>query len=236
MWASTDTANKVTAGAKGNYSLTVKHSGTFQIIAESEDGKYAINPKIIKTTKKTESLKITLQYVTTVSGKIITPAKAKDSSKGSFITTAEVRANGAKAKTNSEGSYELKVKHSGTFTITANYTNPDGNYKQGAPQTVKTTSPNHGPLNIPLNYGYTTTMIGKVAVEFNFKDGATVTIEVEGVKIGSTTTKGGGKYRITFSHPGTFKATASFPGYISYSREPARETRKILGRSNFSLE
>ena len=216
VWASTDTANKVTAGAKGNYSLTVKHSGTFQIIAESEDGKYAINPKIIKTTKKAEILNITLQYVTTVSGKIITPAKAKDSSKGSFIADAEVRANGVKAKTNSEGSYELKVKHSGTFTITANYTNPDGNYKKSAPQTVKTTSPTHS-LDIPLNYGYTITLSGQVISvktgDIGFKNGATVTIEVEGVEIKSTTTSGNGNYRITFSHPGTYKATASLDGF-----------------------
>ena len=62
VWASTDTANNFTAGAKGNYSLTVKHSGTFQIIAESEDGNYKAS-KTVKTTKKAESLNITLQYV-----------------------------------------------------------------------------------------------------------------------------------------------------------------------------
>ena len=75
-------------------------------------------------------------YTTTVSGKIITP-------KGNPITTAQVRAPGAKAKTKADGSYELKVKHSGTFQIFANYAPNDsskrGDYKQGAPQTVKTT-------------------------------------------------------------------------------------------------
>ena len=230
VWASTDTTNKFTTEADGKYSLTVKHSGTFQIIAESEDSKYAINPKIIKTTKKAESLKITLQYVTTVSGKIITPAKAADPSKGSFIADAEVRANPAKkVQTNPEGNYELKVNHSGTFTITANYTNLDGNYKQSTPQTVKTTSPTHS-LDIPLNYGYTITLSGQVISvktgDIGFKNGATVTIEVEGVEIKSTTTKDGGKYHITFSHPGTYKATASLAGFRSRTSNPPRDTEE----------
>ena len=79
-------------------------------------------------------------------------------------------------------------------------------------------------------------MIGRVAVGLNFRDGATVTIEVEKDVVGSTTTKDGGKYSITFAHPGTFKATASFPGFRDSVKEPARETRKIRDRSNFSVE
>ena len=48
------------------------------------------------------------------------------------------------------GSYSLEVvKHSGTFTITADYTAGDGNYKAGTPQAVKTTAATHS-QNIAL--------------------------------------------------------------------------------------
>ena len=181
-------------------------------------------------------------YTTTVSGKIITPAKAKDSSKGSFITTAEVRANGAKAKTNSEGSYELKVKHSGTFQIFVDYTPTDprkrNDYKQGAPQTITTTEETES-LNIPLNYGYTLTLSGQVVStkvgDTGRKKGATVTIEVEGLFAGSTKTSGNGNYSITFSHNGTYKATASLAGFISESFQPVDRVTEKTKTGNFII-
>ena len=71
--------------------------------------------------------------------------------------------------------------------------------------------------------------------DIGFKNGATLTIEVEKVVVGSTTTSGNGNYSINFSHNGTYKATASLAGFRSDIKNPARETRKILGRSNFDL-
>ena len=77
-------------------------------------------------------------------------------------------------------------------------------------------------------------MSGQVAAGYIFRDGATVTIEVEGVKIGSATTKDGGYYSITFSHPGAYKATASFTGFRDDAKDPARSTRNTL-KNDFSL-
>ena len=105
-----------------------------------------------------------------------------------------------------DGSYSLEVvKHSGTFTITADYTAADGNYKAGAPQSVTTTAATHS-QDIALNYGYTTTLSGQVrdtppttGMIIN-RNGATVIITVEGREAARTTSRtiGGndGSYRI----------------------------------------
>ena len=68
------------------------------------------------------------------------------------------------------------------------------------------------------------------------KNGATVTIEVEGLFAGSTKTSGGGKYRITFSHPGTYKATASLAGFRDDVKEPARSTENSIKNDFFVKE
>ena len=73
-------------------------------------------------------------YTTTVSGKVITPARAADPTKGSIITTARVWASTDPTKkiaVGADGSYSLQVAgHSGSFTITAEYTaTGNKNYK-----------------------------------------------------------------------------------------------------------
>ena len=164
----------------------------------------------------------TLAYAltTTVSGKVVTPARAADSTKGSHISTAQVWAstdptNKVPVNT-SDGSYSLNgVKHSGTFTITAEYTAGDGNYKTSDPKTVSTTAPTHT-QDIALKYGYTTTFSGRVlnvSGSGSLANGVEVVIEVEGVEAARDTTRniGGGaandgKYSITADHPGSLRA------------------------------
>ena len=168
------------------------------------------------------------KYTTTITGKVITPAKAADPTKGSVITTARVWASidsTKKVDVGTDGSYTLEVAgHSGSFTITAEYTQTGNkNYKASNPQPVTTTAEAHT-QDIALNYGYTITLSGRVfdnppgASTPIRKNGATVIITVEnrGLEVARTTssTIGGnvGSYRVRFDHPGIFRIEASFDG------------------------
>ena len=160
-------------------------------------------------------------YTTTVSGKVITPAKAADSTKGSTITTARVWASTDPAKkvaVGTDGGYSLQVAgHSGSFTITAEYTATDGNYKASTAKTVTTTSAAIDNQDIALEYGYTTTVRGTVVTLVGGGStspvvGATVVIEVEGIEAGrDTASAGNGEYRITVDHPGVMTAKVTSP-------------------------
>ena len=171
-------------------------------------------------------------YTTTVSGKVTTPA-------GNPIATARVWAStdpATKVAAAADGSYTLTVTHPGTFTVSADYTATDGNYKAVAPQSVTTTTPAHT-QNVSLAYGYTTTVSGQVYVAppSALTNGATVTARVEGRIVRSTTSSGtdamgnpAGDYSITFDHPGTFRVTASLVGRRDASTNPTRETRAAI--------
>ena len=177
-------------------------------------------------------------YTTTITGKVVTPARAADPAKGGVIKTAQAWAStdpGNKVTVDTaDGSYTLEgVRHSGTFTITADYTAADGDYKTGAPQTVSTTAAAHT-QDITLSYGHTITLSGRVfdnppGASITYRNGATVIITAEnrGLEVARTisSTIGGnaGSYRVTFDHPGRFRITASFDGR-SHSFEPARVT------------
>ena len=103
-----------------------------------------------------------------------------------------------------DGSYRLTVTHSGTFTLTAGY--PTGRrYKIGAPQTVDTTAATHT-LNIPLNYGYTTTVTGTVKKANNSPlVGARIAIKPEsGHVTAGTRTDATENYRIIVDHDNSF--------------------------------
>ena len=167
-------------------------------------------------------------YTTTVRGKVTTPA-------GNTVTQYETRARPSvpsadaakvwastapttKVTVAADGSYTLEVAgHSGTFTINVDY--PAGrDYQAGAPQSVSTTAAAHT-QNIALEYGYTTTLSGEVidsGIPSGPRNEVPVIIEVESREVDRTvsSTIGGnaGSYRITFDHPGTFRATASFGG------------------------
>ena len=171
-------------------------------------------------------------------GTVVTPARAADPTKGSVITTAQVWSSTDPTKKVSvdttDGSYSLEVAgHPGTFTITADYTAGDGDYKAGAPQSVTTTAAAHT-QNVALRYGYTITLSGRVfdnppGPSITFRNGATVIITTEsrGLEVARTTSStirgDAGSYRVTFDHPGRFRITASFGGR-SDSFEPARIT------------
>ena len=170
-------------------------------------------------------------YTTTVSGKIITPGRAADPSKGSAIGTAKVWANPKeKANVKADGNYSLKVTHSGTFRITADYTGTDGNYKASAPKTINTSAQNIDDQDIALKYGHTTVANGSVLVypggvadsvlagiTGTRTNGVTVIVEVEGVEVARGITKniGGsdGEYHINdISHNGTLTIKGSLTG------------------------
>ena len=155
---------------------------------------------------------------TTVSGKITTPA-------GNPLTTAQVWAStdpARKVKVKQDGSCSLGVFHSGSFTITAEDT--DGNYKTSDPKPFNDIkAKNIDGQDIGLNYGHTTTLSGKTWLYSGAppaaggpRSGITVTIEVEGVEVGRTTSTLGssrttlGSY--TFSdvaHNGTLTVKAN---------------------------
>ena len=166
-------------------------------------------------------------YTTTITGTVTTPAgnpvtqydsAARRSSPSG--DDAEVWAStdpAVKAAVAADGSFTLRVRHPGTFALTADY--PAGrDYKTGAPQTVSTTESAHT-QDIPLRYGYTTTLSGRVfdrppGSSVVARNDAAVIVEVEGREAGrtvsSTIDSSPGSYRITFDHPGTFRVTTSF--------------------------
>ena len=183
------------------------------------------------------------QYETTARPSVPSAADAKVWASTASATTTKVTVA-------ADGSYTLEVAgHPGTFTLNVDY--PAGrDYKAGAPQSVTTTATAHT-QNIALSYGYTTTMSGLVTVCLSVTNcsntnGATViirgearitevegrtVIEDEGREAARTTSRtiGGnaGSYRITFDHPGTFRATASF-GSRTDAGSYARHTDPIL--------
>ena len=150
-------------------------------------------------------------YTTTVSGKITTPA-------GNPITTAKVwtKSSNKVSVDSTNGSYSLKVTHSGSFTLTAE--DPNGNYKTSAPKTVKTTKPKEEKQDIALKYGYTTTLTGQVfrlgagsaAPPLN---GVNITIKVEGREAARDTSDNSGNYSLTFAHPGSSDLRGRLAGY-----------------------
>ena len=186
--------------------------------------------------------------VTTPAGKAVTQYETRARPLVPSAADAEVWASTApttKVAVAADGSYTLKVAgHSGTFTINVDY--PAGrDYKAGAPQSVNTTTAAHT-QNIALEYGYRTTLSGEVIdsgtpagprnevpviievedIEMTSRGGVPIITQVKGREAARTvsSTIGGnaGSYRITFDHPGAFRATASFGG---------REGEYSLGRN-----
>ena len=135
-----------------------------------------------------------------------------------------------------DGSYSLSgVKHSGTFTVIAEYTAGDGNYKTSDPQTVSTTAPAYT-QNIALKYGYTTTITVQAVIYPTggspiFANGVTIRTEVEGREVARGQTSGTAKnYVVDIDHPGAMIMTASFTGYRSHS-QPINTTRRTFGQT-----
>ena len=171
-------------------------------------------------------------YTTTVSGKVITPARAADPAKGSVITTARVWASTdptKKVAVGTDGSYSLQVAgHSGSFTITAEYTATDGNYKKtSTAKTVTTTGAAIENQDIALKYGYTTEVTAQVSLNATttsggaISSGVTVVITAEdGHEVGRGITSGNFAATgilpsavIEVDHPGRITVTASRDGY-----------------------
>ena len=171
--------------------------------------------------------------------------------KGSHISTAQVWASTDptnKVPVNTaDGSYSLSgVKHSGTFTVTAEYTaTGNSNYTTSDPQNVSTTASTYT-QDIALKYGYTTTVSGTVAGipaggGFARINGATVIMEVEGVEAGRDTSRniGGGtandgRYSITVAHPGRLRARVIPPTGVTVGvRSNLIRTTSSTATNNF---
>ena len=190
-------------------------------------------------------------YTTTVSGKVTTPAgkpvtqyettarPSVPSADDAKVWASTTSATTTKVPVAADGSYTLEVTdHPGTFTLNVDY--PAGrDYKAGAPQSVTTTATAHT-QDIALSYGYTTTMSGLVSVCLSVsscsnRNGATVIIEVESREAARTTSRtiGGnaGSYRITFDHPGTFRATASIGSRTDDTPYPRHTDPTLTGTS-----
>ena len=160
---------------------------------------------------------------------MVTPARAADPAKGRIITTARVWSSidpdSKVPVSTADGSYSLQVaNHTGNFTITAEYTAADGKYKTSTPRTVSTTRAEVNNQDIPLNYGYTTTVTIGVVLQTAgggglVSNGVTVVITAEnGHEVGRGITSGAAKRAvITVDHPGSMIVTASRTGYTSDS-------------------
>ena len=122
-----------------------------------------------------------------------------------------------------DGSYSLQVaNHTGSFTITAEYTAADGKYKTSTAKTVTTKGASIENQDIALEYGYTTEVIAKASLNMNttsggrISSGVTIVITAEdGHEVGRGITSGavGPSAVIPVDHPGRILITASRDGY-----------------------
>ena len=216
----------------GSFTLQVKeHTGTFTLtVKKAGCAPVTISISAKKTNHTVPVIQLAKLYTTTVRGKVVTPAKAADSAKGSIITTARVWASTDPTKkidVGADGSYSLQVAgHTGNFTITAEYTaTGNKNYKTSDPKAVSTTGAAIENQDIALNYGYTTEFTVRVNLSATpgsgtstWGNGVTVVITAEnGHEVGRGLTSGivspNGAV-ITVDHPGRIRATASFSGYV----------------------
>ena len=247
--ASTAPGTVVKTRSDGSFTFQVKeHTGTFTLTVKKA-GYTPVTTERIDTTENTRTVPViqltkitptgggtpepTATYTTTVTGKVITPAKAADPAKGRTISTAQVWfcidptncTDPAKTDVGADGSYTLEVAgHTGSFTITADYTAADGKYTTSTAQTVNTTGVAVD-QDIALKYGYTTTVTVQVALYPSgigsggiTSSGVTVVITAEdGHEVDRGTTSGASSPSavITVDHPGRMVITASRDGYTS---------------------
>ena len=235
--ASTAPEKVVKTRSDGRFTLQVKeHTGTFTLtVKKTGYATVTISVDAEKSNHTVPVIQLAKLYTTTVRGKVITPAKAADPAKGSIITTARVWSSidpDNKVPVDStDGSYTLQVaNHTGSFTITAEYTaTGNRNYKTSDPKAVTTTAPAIENQDIPLNYGYTTTMSGYITTctpSYQNIDGATVTAEVEGIEAARDTTGTDGLYSVTFDHPGTVTIKVRAPGKTPHTSPPLPTTQR----------
>ena len=243
---STSTApeNVVKTRSDGNFTLQVKeHTGTFTLTVKKA-GYISVTISISakKTNHTVPVVQLAEPYTTTVRGKVITPARAADSAKGRVITTARVWSSidpAKKVTVGADGSYTLPVAgHTGSFTITAEYTaTGNKNYKTSDPRTVTTKGASIENQDIPLNYGYTTEVTSQASLNMNttsggrISSGVTIIVTAEdGYEVGRGITSGGAaggaSAVITVDHPGMILVTASRDGYRGDSRG-ARNSERI---------
>ena len=129
-----------------------------------------------------------------------------------------------KVAVGTDGSYSLPVaNHTGSFTITAEYTAADGKYKTSTPKTVTTKGPAIENQDIDLEYGYTTTVTVLVGLHMTLTSGGPVSSDVtvvitaeDGHEVGRGITSGAAtppSAVIEVDHPGRMIITASREGY-----------------------
>ena len=242
--ASTAPGNVVKTRSDGSFTLQVKeHTRTFTLtVKKAGYASVTISIGAEKSNQTVPVIQLTKVYTTTVRGKVVTPARAADPAKGNNITTARVWSSVNPANKvpvdSTDGSYSLQVvNHSGSFTITAEYTAAgDKNYKTGDPRTVTTRGALIDNQDIPLNYGYTTTMSGYITTgtpSLANVAGATVTAEVEGIEAARDTTGTDGLYSVTFDHPGTVTIKVRAPGKTPHTSSPLPTTQRTSAYGHY---
>lgn len=165
------------------------------------------------------------KITTVVSGKIT-------GSDGAAIADVEVSYESQKTKTKTDGTYELSISHSGSFTLAVT----KKGYLPSEPSAleVKTTAKTHT-KNIKLNYAYTKKVNGTV------KNVAGTPIK--GVKVSAclspencvaeAITKADGYYELSVKHAGSFTLTATSSGYKG---EAAVTTRADTHQSDLAKD
>ena len=222
----------------GSFTLQVKeHTGTFTLTVKKA-GYIGVTISISakKINHTVPVIQLAEPYTTIVRGKVVTPARAADPAKGNPISTARVWSSidpAKKVDVGTDGSYSLQVAdHTGSFTITAEYTaTGNKNYKTSAPRTVTTKGASIDNQDIPLDYGYTTEVIVRVSLHATttsgglISNGVTVVITTEDDhEVGRGVTSGTARAAvITVDHPGRITVTASRDGY---SGDPARNSQR----------
>ena len=235
--ASTAPENVVKTRSDGSFTLQVKeHTGTFTLtVKKTGYAPVTISINAKKTNHTVPAIQLAKVYTTTVRGKVVTPARAADPTNGSIIPTARVWSSidpAEKVAVGADGSYSLQVAgHSGSFTITAEYTaTGNKNYKTSDPKAVTTTDAAIENQDITLNYGYTTEVTVEVALypaggPPTIANGVTVIITAnttseQGHVVGRGITSGTATNAvITVDHPGMIRVTASNTGYTSASSD-----------------
>ena len=228
--ASTAPEKVVKTRSDGSFTLQVKeHTGTFTLtVKKTGYAPVTISISAEKTNHTVPVIQLAKLYTTTVRGKVVTPARAADPAKGSIINTARVWSSidpARKVDVGTDGSYSLQVvNHTGSFTITAEYTAAGNrNYKTSDPKTVTTRGASIENQDVALNYGYTTEITMQVFLHATTTSGGTISSGVtvvitaeDGHEVGRGITASGGARTavISVDHPGRMIITASRDGYM----------------------
>ena len=203
-------AAPVTTRSDGTFTLKVPHRGGFTLTA-AKNG-YDDNSQDFTTDKSAEIWDISLDFATTVSGKVST-----DGTAGLAGVTVSVDGRGdiTPVTTGDDGNYSLRVTHKGRFTLAAAR---DGYVGQSRTFELTAVTPTET-WNIALEGAAVTTVVSGTVTGPTSASAAGglegVTISVEGRSdITPVTTMADGTYpNLSVPHTGSFTLRAAKNGY-----------------------